>query len=172
MAKEIERKVLLEGRLEGSLLRINGLEGALDLGSGVEILQGYLPLEMAGEMRWVFDHPYPKHFAPSEIRLRQKGRKYFLTVKGEGTIEREEHESAISESVFQGYWGQTRGKRVCKIRMKRPFKSHTFEIDYFTDRELILGEIEFRSLDEANSISLPGKDVTEDKQYKNKNLAK
>lgn len=170
MAKEIEKKVLLEGRLDGDELKIKGLEEPLSLKSGVEISQGYLPLNLASGISEIIN--YPKEFQPSELRLRKKGKSYFLTAKGEGTIERDEYESQIEESLFQKYWGATEGKRVCKIRMKKPYLGYTFEVDYFTDRQLILGEIEFPSLEEAMKISLPGKDVTADKRYKNKNLAK
>lgn len=168
MAKEIEKKVLLEGRLDGDLLSIDGL-GLFNINNGVSISQGYLPLEFSEKAREVVN--YPKSFRPSELRIRKKGNDHFMTVKGDGIIVRREYESEISEELFQKYWGSTKGKRVCKIRMKKLYNGYTLEVDYFTDRKLILGEMEFPSLEEAMKMTLPGKDVTEDSNYKNKNLA-
>ena len=49
---------------------------------------------------------------------------------------------------------------------------YTVEFDVYTDRDLIVAEIEVPSLDMLASLPVLGKDVTEDKRYKNKNLAR
>jgi len=78
----------------------------------------------------------------------------------------------IDKELFLEYWEHTEGKRVEKIRYEMQYLGNTVEIDYFTDRDLILAEIEVASEEDANSLEPLGKDVTLDKKYKNANLAR
>jgi CYTH domain-containing protein len=45
------------------------------------------------------------------------------------------------------------------------------EFDYYPKHALILMEIEFKSIDEANKFKIIGKEITGTKKYKSKNLA-
>ena len=53
-----------------------------------------------------------------------------------------------------------------------PFEGHTAEIDVYTNRDLIVAEVEVPTLKDAEKLSPLGKDVTTDKKYKNRSLAK
>ena len=44
--------------------------------------------------------------------------------------------------------------------------------DMYKDRDLIVAEVEFKSIKEAEGYQALGKDVTSESQFKNKNLAK
>jgi len=169
MVKEVEVKYLFKGNLSQNYLVIEGLP-IIDIRAGTRIIQGYLPLHAVSEISGIIG--LPEDFPAAEVRLRDKGGKYFLTVKGDGTIERDEYEKQVDEALFNKLWPLTEGKRVEKIRMPIEYHGHTLEVDYYTDRELILGEIEFSCIEDTKSVRLPGTDVTADNTYKNKNLAK
>lgn len=129
--------------------------------SSVEIRQGYVALDGNG----------------SEVRLREKGGVYFLTVKSGGDMERMESEIQIDEQEFDKLWAFTEGRRIEKIRYKIPLEGGLLcELDIFDGdlKGLVTAEVEFENLSTAESFEPPvwfGEEVTSDKRYKNKNLA-
>lgn len=146
---EIERKLRLLCPPDATLL-----------GNGIPVLQGYVLTD------------------PGELRVRQKGEAYFLTVKGDGTISRDEWESQIPEWVFTQLWPATAGHRVEKTRYSVLFQNQVLEVDQYLGslQGLWILECEFPDLVSAGNFVLPewAKDaveVTADKAYKNKNLA-
>ncbi|WP_170412505.1 CYTH domain-containing protein [Ruegeria atlantica] len=149
MSTEIERKFLVE-----SLPDLCGTHKAV-------VRQGYLT-------------------APddsTELRLRQKNDKYFLTLKGAGSLVRVEREAEITAEQFETFWPETERRRVEKERYtgKLP-DGRVFELDIFLGNlaPLRLVEVEFNSEAEARSYTPPswfGTDVTADKRYKNKMMA-
>ncbi len=112
-----------------------------------------------------------------EVRLRQQGDAWFLTVKsGEGLV-RDEHEIAIGGAEFETLWPLTAGRRVEKVRHCGKLAGGAeFELDVFEGHlaPLMLVEVEFSS-EEAASIFIPpdwfGEEVTGDKRYRNRALA-
>ena len=113
-----------------------------------------------------------------EMRLRQKADKYFLTIKGDGALTRDEWEKEIPKWVFETLWPKTEGRRVEKIRYTINLCGNMLEIDEYFGKlaGLFTLEIEFRSETDANFFSAPEwlnivADITADKRYKNKNLA-
>ena len=166
---EIENKYLL--REEG----VNYCDQLVDLvedvvDNGVAIRQGYLPLDSGAELcdslRLDVDFEF------SEARLRDKGGTLFFTLKGNGDLSRSEIEVEVDRDLFEKYWVFTEGSRVEKVRLEVPFDRYTMEVDVYTDRDLIVAEVEVPTLEEAANLSVIGKDVTLDKKYKNKNLAR
>jgi adenylate cyclase len=145
---EIERK-----------FRLRAMPGK-SLGPGTHISQGYLFIE------------------GGELRVRKKGDRFFITVKGEGTLSRNEWETPIPAWVFETIWPNTDGRRVEKIRYSVPFSGLTLEFDeYFGKLQgLITLEVEFLDIETASRFSPPEwavvtADVTADSTYKNKSLA-
>lgn len=138
--------------------------------NGKIIRQGYLPIEkgilLAKFLELNLD------FEISEARLRDKNGELFFTIKGDGTIQRDELETSVSREIFDFYWPETAGKRVEKIRLEKPYVNHILEIDFYLDRELVVAEVEVGSQKEAELFPPLGKDITSDKSYKNKNLAR
>ena len=145
---EIERKFRL---LELPWVAVDG---------GEEILQGYL----------VTEH--------GELRLRRRGSDCFITVKGDGTISREEWEKEIPEWVFTQLWPSTSGRSLEKTRYTIYHNGAKVEVDVYRSalQGLLTFECEFESEEEANKFQFPdwahgAVEVTEDMAYKNKNLA-
>jgi len=73
-------------------------------------------------------------------------------------------------------WNCTLGKRVQKTRYEIPYNKKIIELDFYHDTldGLIIAEVEFSSEVESNEFIIPnwfGEEVTENKFYKNKNLA-
>ncbi|MFP4089763.1 MAG: CYTH domain-containing protein [Cyclobacteriaceae bacterium] len=151
MSKEIERKFLLQ----------NAPETLQEKAQKVfSIRQGYIT---------------PPEAVP-QVRVRSKGDKFFLTVKGQGTLERDEAEIELSEVQFQVLWPLTEGRRLSKTRYELPYQQLTIEVDIFEEalQGLMLAEVEFSSVEAGRSFQAPewmGREVTEDERFTNSHLA-
>ena len=149
---EIERKYLL-----------HAIPPRLESEPFVRIDQGYLPGQRLHE------------------RVRRKraesGTTYFRTIKLGSGVSRIEVEETCDEKLFGKLWALTRGHRVQKKRYAIAADDLTWEIDVFTDRELVLAEVE---LDRADRVPpLPAwlapfvvREVTDESAYVNLNLAR
>lgn len=149
---EIERKYLLRSVPE----RLSGHPF-------VRIDQGYVPGERIHE------------------RIRRKrganGTSFFRTIKLGSGISRIEVEETCDAATFGKLWSLTRGARVQKRRYAIVDGDLTWEIDVFTDRELVLAEVELPSADRVPALPdwlAPHvvREVTEESAYVNLNLAK
>ena len=149
---EIERKYLLSGMppsLEGQPFR--------------EIEQGYIPGERLQER---------------VRRVRMDGTEWYVrTVKVGSGIRRIELQEDTDRETFEVLWPLTRGRRVIKRRYRVPDGGLTWEVDEFTDRDLVLAEIELPS--EDIKPKLPDwiaphvvREVTGEPEYVNVNLAR
>ncbi len=177
MAQEIEKKYLIKEEdanfVSESLFQMYDSLQALKsdvLQNGKSIRQGYLPLDSGTELSDKLGMTVD--FDPSEARLRDKADTLYFTLKGSGGLSRNELEVVIDKNIFDEYWLKTEGKRVEKFRLDKPYEGHTAEIDVYTDRDLIVAEVEVPTIEQAENLSALGKDITSDKSYKNKNLAK
>ena len=111
-----------------------------------------------------------------EVRCRQINEKFYLTIKSDGNLTREETEVELNENQFRAIWDTTESVRIYKERCKINFGKHIIELDTFKGNlsGLLLAEVEFDSIEDADGFANPdwfGKEVTNDKRYKNKNLA-
>jgi adenylate cyclase len=117
-----------------------------------------------------------------EVRYRQKGNKYFCTIKeGEG-MSRTEIEKQITNKEFEKFQKDKVGRMIQKVRKEIIWNGWTLEIDEYIqpdDMTMIL-EIEFGSEKEAMGLDIAQleefigcklTEVTNDKSYKNKNIA-
>ena len=105
-----------------------------------------------------------------EIRIRSIDNEEFkFTIKSDVFLTREEFEVDIPEEIFN----ILKGKYVGCIKKTRYF-INGFELDIYDDFEFATVEVEFESEEEANAFVPPewfGKDITDNKHFKNKNLA-
>ena len=177
MADEIEKKYLIRENCKDyatealMLLYPSVSELVSDvLQNGSRIRQGYLPLDVGKSLSWQLHMQAP--FDTKEARLRDKDGKYSFTIKGSGELSRPELRTGLDKMVFEDFWLMTEGRRVEKVRSEKAYGLNCAEIDVYTDRDLVIAEIEVPTLDEAQAIVALGKDVTHDKAYKNKNLAR
>ena len=149
---EIERKFLLKG-----------LPDAMPEASVVRIEQGYLPGDRLVE----------------RLRSVEAGRErtYLRTVKVGAGLVRSELEEETNVDVYRTMWPLTKGKRLTKRRHRVPDGDLAWEIDEFTDRALVLAEIELPTVD--TKVEIPDwlepwveREVTGDAAYLNWTLAK
>ena len=149
---EIERKYLL--RMAPPILEGRSF-GKID--------QGYLPGEKLHE------RVRRKTVGASTIHLR--------TIKLGAGISRIEVEETCDVKTFAKLWSLTSGRRVRKQRYEIVEGDLTWEIDVFTDRELVLAEVELDRTDRVPEI--PAwlapyviREVTDDPAFLNLMLAK
>ena len=143
---EIERKFLLKSLPE-------------EPPAGVAIIQGYLA-----------------HDVQREVRIRQYGADFFLTVKEGSGVKRGEVEVAITPEQFHELWPLTEGRRIEKFRAVIPYGAFKVEVDRYVGNlePLLIAEVEFTSIEESEAFVPPDYfhlDVTEDEAYKNISLA-
>jgi adenylate cyclase len=146
---EIERKFLVER-----------LPHDLDSHPHREIEQGYLAIT-----------------DDVEVRVRRYGDDAFLTIKSSGGEARVEEEIEIDGRRFAALWPLTDGRRIQKRRYRIPAGDGlTLELDFYHGRleGLLTAEVEFGSVADADAFVPPdwlGRDVTDDRRYKNQRLA-
>jgi len=148
-SSEIERKFL-----------VKELPDNLDSFPSDEIRQGYLP-DPAENV---------------EERVRQKGDKYFHTIKSGSGLEREEQEEEISQEQFEQLWNLASEGEVAKKRFKIEHEGAELELDVYSESldGLVVVEVEFADLELAKSFEAPdwfGDEVTGQVVYSNRALA-
>jgi len=131
------------------------------LKSPVEVRQGYIA---AGD---------------PEVRVRQKGQRFFVTRKGGEGFVRSEMEAEVSQEVFEILWPATVGKRIEKTRYNLTGPDgFVWEVDEYHGHLAGLFTAEAELLTETTEVVIPAgiekvfvRDVTYDEAYKNKALA-
>jgi CYTH domain-containing protein len=148
MALEIERKFLF-----------TDLPPDVGPDAGTPIRQGYLAIA-----------------DDAEVRLRDKGGRFFEAVKiGRGMV-RDEFQVELDRSQFDALWPATKGRRIQKTRYRLKADGHRLDADVFDGalRGLNVVEVEFPDVRAAESYSPPdwfGREVTGDDRYANRCLA-
>ena len=113
--------------------------------------------------------------ASPEVRVRLIGEdRAYITVKSDGGITREEYEYTIPVDHARSMLNLTPWSPIRKTRYSLPLDGHVWEIDRYDGENegLWSAEAELSSEDEA--LALPewlGEEVTEQRRFKNKNLA-
>ena len=110
------------------------------------------------------------------IRVRRKNQSFFLTVKSEGLLAREEYEFPISEESYRHLLKKKDGIIIEKDRCNIPCSPGlTIELDLFFSpyQGFMMAEVEFPDLETASSFNPPdwfGPEVTEDPRFQNSSL--
>lgn len=162
LAKRLEARAPVTLEIERKFL-LTKLPPAMPDANTLVMEQGYLPGDRLIE------------------RLRSvaagRQRSYFRTVKVGSGLVRSELEEQTTAELFKAMWPLTKGKRLTKRRHRVPHGDFTWEVDEFTDRDLVLAEIELPSAE--TEVEIPDwlepfvdREVTGDAAYVNWNLAK
>jgi CHAD domain-containing protein/CYTH domain-containing protein len=150
--REIERKYLLRS-----------IPPAARVAPALRIEQGWLP---------------GQRIAERVRRVQDGGQEHrFRTIKAGTGLSRLEVEEELAPSLFDHLWPLTEGRRVVKQRHRVNDCGLVWEIDDFTDRQLVLAEVELPS--EETPVNPPEwlqpyviREVTGEDEYVNLNLAK
>ncbi|MDO4755032.1 MAG: CYTH domain-containing protein [Parabacteroides sp.] len=149
MATEIERKFLVKG------------DFSREVASSQRIVQGYICSQPG-----------------RTVRIRIRGEKGFLTIKGasdEKGLSRYEFEQEIPLSDAEELFKLCEAGAIDKVRHLIPMGQHTWEVDVFhgANEGLVLAEIELSSEDEQfEHPEWLGTEVTGDRRYYNSMLTK
>jgi CYTH domain-containing protein len=152
--------------------------------SAVEIERKFLltrlPESMPGAKSLVIEQGYlPGDRLVERLRSVQVGerRTYYRTVKIGSGLVRTELEDETSGVIFRKMWPMTKGKRLTKKRHRIPNGDRTWEVDEFTDRDLVLAEVELPAAD--TPVEIPDwlqpfveREVTGEVAYLNSTLAR
>lgn len=122
-----------------------------------EIVQGYISLT-------------------PETRVRKRDNKYYLTIKGEGDVVREETEKEVSEKEGRELFSQVESRLIEKTRYLINIGKYIAELDIYKNHleGLVVVEVEFETEADANNFVPPlwfGEDISKNKEYRNKVLA-
>ena len=111
------------------------------------------------------------------VRVRRQDDEYYMTYKGKGLMAREEYNLPLNKEAYEHLVEKADGNVIRKTRYLIPDRDTglTIELDVFKEpiAPLILAEVEFDSVEAANSYIMPDwfdKDVTEDRRYHNSNM--
>lgn len=125
------------------------------------------------------------------IRVRKEDDNYYLTYKGSGMLEREEHNLVLTEDAYYHLREKADGRIISKKRYLIPLRNPSFregfptppdnyeltiELDVFDPpmAPLIMAEVEFGSREAAEAFLPPDwfdEDVTFRSEYHNSNMA-
>ena len=111
------------------------------------------------------------------VRIRRQDDDYILTYKGNGMMAREEYNLPLNEKSYNHLLTKADGNIITKTRYYIPIHNGlTAELDIFEGKftNMTLVEVEFSSIDKANSFNPPewfGKDVTHDGRFHNSYLS-
>jgi adenylate cyclase len=150
MATEIERKFLVQSEDWRKLSR-----------STKKLRQGYLCIAVPP--------------AKAEVRLRCTPERAFITIKGSGGLARSEFEYEIPLADAELMLGQFCSTSIIeKSRHRVEFGGAVWEVDEYSGAHqgLVLAEVELQET--AQEVQLPdwlGREVTNDPNFKNANLA-
>ena len=111
------------------------------------------------------------------IRIRKQDDSYILTYKSDGMLCREEYNLPLTAEAYAHLRPKTDGIRISKKRYRIPFGAYTIELDIFEKdaAPLILAEVEFPSVEEANAFVGPDwfrEDVTQSPYYHNSYISR
>ncbi|MEC0092980.1 CYTH domain-containing protein [Paenibacillus macquariensis] len=160
MPLEIERKFLLP---EMPVLSAEE-EGKLQFRTEHRIEQTYLAMDSNQELR-----------VRRIIDLDTNEMTFTHTFKKGNGLSREEIEYSISEEIYDQIVQAFDAIPLTKNRITAVWEDTVIEIDYYDQVELIVVEVEFDSLEEANAFVAPhwfGKDISAEKHYSNKKVWK
>jgi CHAD domain-containing protein/CYTH domain-containing protein len=176
----------LHGKAEPLLERVDRFGAGLESrrGRNVEIERKFLLTGVPDLAREVVPLEIDQGWIAGELvneRVRRtrtaEADSFSRTIKLGSGVVRSEFEEQMTSDVFESMWPLTVNRRISKRRYQVPDGELTWEIDEFTDRELVLAEVELP--DEEAEAPLPHwlkpfvvREVTGEPEYVNVNLAK
>lgn len=166
--------------------RVDAIAMALDARarSGVEVERKYLLRGMPPDMPPARTREIDQGYLPGtrlveRVRRVREGdaERFYRTVKLGAGLVRTEVEEECTRELFEAMWPLTEGRRVRKRRHVVEDGSWRWEVDEFTDRDLVLAEVELPSADLTTEspawlLTVLEREVTDDPAYVNANLAR
>ena len=145
----------------------------------MEIERKYIPKTLPENLAQYKHHKIEQAYLNTApvVRIRKQDNEYFLSYKGGGMMAREEYNQPLNEKSYNHHITKADGNIITKTRYYIPIHNGlTAELDIFEGKftNMTLVEVEFSSIDKANSFNPPewfGKDVTHDGRFHNSYLS-
>ncbi len=149
---------------------------------GMEIERKFTIKSLPDSLDSYDHHMIEQAYLTSEptIRVRREDERYYMTYKGTGgansSLSHEEYNLPLTKQAYETLSSKADGNVIRKKRFLIPYGKYTIELDIFDEpfKPLIIAEVEFPSVDEANAFTVPewfDEDVTDRKEYRNAYLA-
>lgn len=149
---------------------------------GMEIERKFTVKELPSDLRSYEFHTIEQAYLVTEptIRVRREDERYYMTYKGVGgdntSLAHEEYNLPLTKESYETLASKADGNVIRKKRYLIPYKKHTIELDIFAEpfESLIIAEVEFESVKEANAFTAPDwfdRDVTDCREYRNSYLS-
>lgn len=135
--------------------------------------------EIRIEKEQLIDQTYLAIHGDQELRVRKiqdltsKRVEYTHTFKKGHGIAREEVEYSISEGLYEQIINAHQAVPLIKKRTTAVWEDKVIEIDDYEQIQLLVLEVEFASVEEAENFNAPGwfgNDISSEKQYSNKKV--
>lgn len=150
---------------------------------GMEIEKKYLTNDLPDNLDSYKYHIIEQAYLTDKpvIRVRREDDDYYMTYKGSGAkdtaLAHEEYNLPLTKESYETLKSKADGNIITKKRILIPYQSYTIELDIFDApfAPLIIAEVEFPSIDEANDFIPPnwfGREVTGEKEYSNSFLSR
>lgn len=170
---EIEKRWVILTVEEDHSKAGNGLvlyNRALERGDAYE--QGYI-LDMEKAREVVVELGIVPQFEPNTIRFRKiNNSRFIFTLKDKKETKRREVEWELDRKTFNHFWPLTTNARITKRRYIKEVKGNEITFDAFTDRLLLMVEIEVKDEELLKTLPKMGFEVTGDSNWSNKKMAK
>ncbi len=115
------------------------------------------------------------------IRVRREDDEYYMTYKGNSSedtaLAHSEYNLPLTKDSYETLKSKADGNIITKKRVLIPYGKYTIELDIFDEpfKPLVIAEVEFPSIEEANSFEKPDwfkEEVTGQKQYSNARMSR
>ncbi len=165
-----------------------------EMRSSMEIERKFLIKQLPDNIQTYPYHLIEQAYLNSDpvIRIRKEDDNYYLTYKGRGLMAREEYNLPLNEHSYLHLKEKADGNIISKRRYLIPLTNPSYdnistsasfstslliELDEFYGpfSPLLMAEVEFQSIEEANSFCAPdwfGDDVTNCPEYHNSNMSR
>ena len=148
----------------------------------MEIEKKYTIKELPDKLESYDNHMIEQAYLTTEptIRVRREDDRYYMTYKGVGgsnsSLSHEEYNLPLTREAYESLAKKADGNVIRKKRVLIPYGKYTIELDIFAEpfNPLIIAEVEFPSVDEANAFTPPDwfdEEVTDRREYRNAYLA-
>lgn len=149
---------------------------------GMEIERKFTIKSLPDSLDSYDHHMIEQAYLTSEptIRVRREDERYYMTYKGTGgansSLSHEEYNLPLTKQAYETLSTKADGNVIRKKRFLIPYGKYTIELDIFDEpfKPLIIAEVEFPSVDEADAFTVPewfDEDVTDRREYRNAYLA-
>ncbi len=150
---------------------------------GMEIERKFTIKQLPSDLGSYDSHLIEQAYLTTEptIRVRREDDSFYMTYKGVGgsntSLAHEEYNLPLTKEAYETLCSKADGNVIRKKRILIPYEGHTIELDVFAEPfdGLIIAEVEFGSVDAANSFEAPSwfdEEVTDRKEYRNAYLSR